>query len=126
LNKQSIQDKVTVVVGASPNPNRYSYSAVRKLKEKGHTPIPVGRRAGKVLDLNIHTDYPVIKNVDTLTLYLSASNQRELYDYFFALAPRRIIFNPGAENPELKQMAKERGITAINACSLVLLATGEY
>jgi predicted CoA-binding protein len=118
--------KKTVVIGASPNPERYSNRAIRKLKAYGHQVVAVGQRAGVVDGIAIHTDKPAAENVDTVTMYVGEKNQPPLYDYIFSLNPKRIIFNPGAENPELEQKAGEKGIEVAEACTLVLLSIGDY
>ncbi len=118
--------KKTVVLGASPNAARYAYLAVKRLKANGHRPIPVGIREGTIEGIPIITNHPAIEGVDTITLYLRAALQRDLYDYIFSLSPKRLIFNPGAENEELVRMAAEKGTETVNACTLVMLATGEF
>jgi predicted CoA-binding protein len=85
-------DKKTLVLGASPNPSRYSYLAVTRLKAHGHTVIPIGRRQGQINDEEIINEPRGIENVDTITLYLNAQNQRQYYDYILSLHPKRIIF----------------------------------
>ena len=116
----------TVVLGASPNPARYSFMAVRQLLRHGFTPIPLGLRAGEIDGVEILTGTPALKNIDTVTLYVGPDRQPDLYEYILGLNPRRLIFNPGTENPELLQLAREKGIDTSQACSLVLLSTGQY
>lgn len=118
--------KKTLVLGASDNPARYSFRAVHMLKNHGHEVLPVGIRKGQVAGLNIHTDRPQSPDVDTVTLYVGPQNQPGWYDYILDLKPRRILFNPGTENPELERMAHERGILTEEACTLVLLSIGQY
>jgi len=118
--------KKTVVIGASPKPERYSNMAVRRLKDHGHEVIAVGLRKGEIDGIAIHADKPAVNDVDTVTLYIGAKNQPPLYDYIFSLHPKRIIFNPGAENEELETQAAEKGIETLEACTLVLLSTGQY
>ena len=118
--------KKTVVLGASENPSRYSYLAVNRLTAHNHPVVAIGRKEGKVGDTAIITEHPNIENVDTVTLYLNEQHQKEYYDYIFSLHPKRIIFNPGAENDELAEMAAAKGIQPMEACTLVLLSTGQY
>jgi len=118
--------KKTVVLGASANPERYSYLAVQNLTKQNHPVIAIGRKAGMVNGVAIITDHPAEKDVDTVTLYLNPVAQKEYYDYIFSLHPKRIIFNPGTENDELENLAKAKGIQAIEACTLVMLRTGQY
>lgn len=120
--------KRTVILGASNNPARYAYLAAHRLKERDHDIIPVGIRKGQVageLILDIRKK-PVIQKVDTITLYMNPLRQQPYYDYILNLEPRRIIFNPGTENPELENMAREAGIETENSCTLVMLSTGIY
>ncbi|HEX3024523.1 MAG TPA: CoA-binding protein [Chitinophagaceae bacterium] len=118
--------KKTVVLGASDNPARYSYLAVEKLNVHQHPVIAIGRRPGTIGNTKIITNRPVMDDVDTVTLYLNQQNQKEYYDYILLLHPKRIIFNPGAENQELSDLAKTNGIEPLEACTLVLLSTGQY
>ena len=118
--------KPTLVLGASGNPARYSYFAIQKLREKGHPVMALGKRRSVVGDVTVETEKIVFRDVDTVTLYLNAGHQAEYYDYLTGLHPKRIIFNPGAENPELYALAKENGIEPVEACTLVLLSTGQY
>ncbi len=119
--------KRTLILGASDNPNRYSYKATLQLAEKGHTVFPVGLRGGKIVDHNILTKMPIIENIDTVTLYVGPQHQPLYYDYILhQIKPKRIIFNPGTENDELIQLAREKGIATEIACTLVLLSIGNY
>jgi len=118
--------KKTLVLGASDNPGRYSYLAVTRLRGVGHPVVAIGRKQAKVGDVEIGTDQQPLTGVDTVTLYLSPQHQKQYYDYILSLHPRRIIFNPGAENPELATLARANGIEPVEACTLVLLNTGQY
>jgi uncharacterized protein len=118
--------KRTIVLGASPNPERYAYKAIKKLKVYGHEVIPVGIKKGEIEGVIIQNGIPHYEDIDTITLYLNPENQKPYYDYIFSLKPQRIIFNPGTENIELIKMAKDRGIEYEIACTLVLLSLGEY
>lgn len=118
--------KPTVVLGASNNPDRYSYIATVRLKSYGHKVYPVGIKKGDIEGEKILNNNPAIENVDTITLYLSEKNQKPLYDYIFSLKPKRLIFNPGAENPDLIRLAEAKGIECVEACTLVMLSIGDY
>jgi len=118
--------KKTVVLGASDNPSRYSYLAVERLTSHQHPVVAIGRKEGSIGNVAIIKEHPAEKEVDTVTLYLNAENQKAYYDYILSLHPKRIIFNPGAENEELEDLAKENGIQPMEACTLVLLSTGQY
>ena len=115
------------VIGASNKPHRYSYQAVMLLKEKGHEVYPVHRRVKEIEGVRV---YPAINDIDdlidTVTMYVGASASDALIEDIIAKKPKRIIFNPGAENLNLEKKAREYGITTINACTLVMLKTGQF
>ena len=116
----------TVVVGASPNPARYAYVATQRLRRAGHEVVAVGLRGGQIGEVVIHADRPAVPDVDTVTLYVGPQHQPAWRDYILGLRPKRIIFNPGTENPELARAARAQGIETEEACTLVMLATGQY
>jgi len=118
--------KKTLVLGATPNPERYAYMATKRLALHGHEAIPVGIRHGAIEGIEILEGKPAVEDVDTVTLYIGPARQPEYYDYIFSLQPKRIIFNPGTENPELEQLARERGIETVEGCTLVMLSIGGY
>lgn len=118
--------KKTVVLGATPNSARYAYLATMRLAQHGHEVVPVGIREGEIEGIKIAKGKPEEESVDTVTLYLGPARQPEYYDYILSLKPKRIIFNPGTENPELAHLAKERGIETVEGCTLVMLSIGAY
>lgn len=118
--------KKTLVLGASPKVSRVSNQAVHRLKLAGHEVVPVGIREGSIAGIEILKGQPPLSGIDTITMYLSARHQAQYYDYILGLAPKRIIFNPGAENAELYQLAKKNGIEVENACTLVMLSVSVY
>jgi uncharacterized protein len=120
------QTKKTLVLGASDNPSRYSFLAVNRLREKGHPVVAIGKKSVKVADVDVDTVKKDTQGIDTVTLYLNPNNQREYYDYILSIHPRRLIFNPGAENSELAALARAKGIEPVEACTLVLLSTGQF
>lgn len=118
----------TVIVGASPNPSRYSYLAAESLTDYGHEIVLIGIKSGNVFGnriLNIR-DKPEIPDVETITLYIGPQHQSEWYDYLISLRPSRMIFNPGTENKTFQSLAREAGIEVVEACTLVMLRTGQY
>lgn len=121
----TVKDK-TLVLGASENPGRYSNLAIRKLVDHGHHVMAIGKQAGNVRGINIQTDKSPADDIDTVTLYLNPLHQQAYYDYILSLKPRRIIFNPGTENDELEELARANGIRPVEACTLVMLSTGQY
>jgi len=120
------EGKKTLVLGASDNPSRYSYLAVNRLRSHGHPVVAIGRKNAIVADVPIEKEKKDWNDVDTVTLYLNPTHQQQYYEYILSLKPKRIIFNPGAENDELADLAIKNGITPIEACTLVLLSTNQY
>ncbi len=118
--------KKTLIIGASENPERYAYKAAHSLVQHNHPIVNVGIKSGVVAGEQIHTDKPILADIDTITLYVGAKNQPEWYDYILKTKPKRLIFNPNTENPELSNLATAAGIEPVEACTLVLLATGQY
>lgn len=116
----------TVVIGASENTDRYAYRAAIRLKNRGYETELIGLRPGQIDGQPIQTGQPMLKNVDTVTLYVGPKNQPPLYEYIKKLKPRRVIFNPGAENPEFEKQLKAAGIEPVEACTLVMLSLGNY
>lgn len=116
----------TLVVGASTNPERYAYKATNSLLLHGHEIELIGQKSGEIKGHKIQTNYPDFDEIDTVTMYVGPNNQPALYDYILKQNPRRIIFNPGAENPEFEKLAALQGIEIERACTLVLLATGQF
>jgi uncharacterized protein len=118
--------KKTLVMGASSNPDRYAYKAIKMLQRFGHSVVAVGKKEDEVDGLKIEKEQIPFENVDTVTLYLNPMNQKQYYDYIVGLKPKRVIFNPGTENPELYTLLRQNGIEIEVACTLVLLSTNQY
>lgn len=118
--------KKTLILGASENPERYSNRAIRMLRANHHPVVAVGGRPGTVEGVKFSRERPSDGDINTVSIYLSAANQPGYYDYVLSLKPERIIFNPGTENNEFRQLAGEAGIKTEEACTLVLLSTGQY
>jgi len=121
-----MEKKKTLVLGASDNPSRYSYLAIQRLRQHDHPVVAIGRKHSRVGDVAIEKEQKPFDNIDTITFYLNPSRQKEYYDYIISLKPKRLIFNPGAENEELVQLAKKNNIKTLEACTLVLLSIGQY
>ena len=119
-------DKKTLVLGASPNTSRYANLAANRLVRSGHSIVNVGLKKGEVAGVPIEKPETIHNDIDTVTLYVGPQHQEELYDYILKTHPKRIIFNPGTENAELRRMANEQGIETEYACTLVLLSIGQY
>jgi predicted CoA-binding protein len=115
------------VLGASSNPDRYSYKAVKALSEAGYSVFPVHPSGKEVNGLRC---YPGLRDIeeplDTITVYLSEKNSSPLIEEIIESSPRRVILNPGAENDELKSRCESAGIRVQEACTLVLVATGQF
>lgn len=116
----------TLVIGATTNKDRYAYKAIQRLINKSHQVVAIGTKEGMVLDVNIETTKLPFTGIDTVTLYLNPKNQEEYYDYIISLKPRRVLFNPGTENPAFYEILKQNNIEFEIACTLVLLATNQY
>jgi predicted CoA-binding protein len=119
-------DKKTLVLGATPDPSRYAYLAANRLVRSGHSIVNVGIKKGEVAGVQIEKPEAIHDDIDTITLYVGPRNQPSLYNYILDTKPKRIIFNPGTENTELRRKANEQGIETLYACTLVMLSTGEY
>ena len=121
------QLKKTLVLGASPNPSRFSYKAVVYLQQSGHPVVAAGKRAGSIGNTIIRTDSPAEPDIDTVSLYLSPENQKAEYEYILKnIRPNRIIFNPGTENPEFISLAQKAGIETVQDCTLIMLSRGTF
>lgn len=118
--------KKTLVLGASPDPIRFSHKAIKSLLRYGHPVVAVGNKEGEISGVNIEIGKPKIDKVDTIALYLNPSKQKEYYDYLISLDPKRIIFNPGTENPEFMELATRKGIQVLEDCTLIMLNTDRY
>ncbi len=121
-----MENKKTIILGATPDPSRYAYLAANRLKAKGHTIVNVGIKKGEVAGVEIEKPQQIHTDIDTITLYVGPQNQPGLYQYILNTKPKRIIFNPGTENDELEQLASKQGIETLEACTLVLLSIGQY
>ena len=121
-----MSDKKTLVLGATPNPSRYANLAANRLVRSGHSIVNVGIKTGEVAGVPIEKPETIHEDIDTVTLYVGPQHQEELYDYILKTHPKRIIFNPGTENSELRRLANEQGIETEYACTLVLLSIGQY
>jgi len=119
-------NKKTVVIGASAKQDRYSNRAVRMLQKNNHEVLALGFENAAIENVPIVADWKNYDNVDTVTLYINPQRQKEYYKYILDLKPKRIIFNPGTENHELEQLAFDNNIQPLEACTLVLLSTGQY
>jgi predicted CoA-binding protein len=121
-----MKNKKTLVLGASTKPERYAFKAITMLVEKGHSVIAIGQNQGEVAGITIRTKNIPLSNIHTVTLYLNPLRQRDYYNYIIETKPKRVIFNPGTENPEFYQLLASNGIKVEVACTLVLLTTNQY
>lgn len=120
-------DRCVVVLGASPKPTRYSYSAVKQLDDLGYRVIPVHPKAHRIDRIPVTASLSSITEpVDTLTLYLGAERSHAMIDDILRLRPGRVIFNPGSESHELERHLKDHRIPFEHACTLVLLRTRQF
>jgi len=121
-----MQNKTTLVIGASTNPERYSNMAIRALKNHQHDVFALAKKAGEVAGVKIQTEFPANQLIHTVTMYVGSQHQPEYYSQVFDLKPARVIFNPGTENFEFAEMLELKGIETIEGCTLVMLNTGQY
>lgn len=124
--KRNDMSKKTLVLGASLKPHRYSNIAIHRLVDYNHDVVAYGMRIGEVSGISIDTELKFYEDIDTVTLYLNPERQKEFYDYILSLHPKRVIFNPGTENPEFQQILNENDISFEDACTLVLLSINQY
>lgn len=118
--------KKTLVLGASVNPERYSYMAVKSLLQKGYAVVAIGQKSGEIDGVTIQQKPVPFKGIDTVTLYINPKNQIAYYNYVLGLKPKRVIFNPGTENKAFEALLQSNGISTEIACTLVLLSTNQY
>jgi predicted CoA-binding protein len=118
--------KRTLIIGASSNPERYAYKAAESLLKHGHEIELLGLRPDTIFNQTIQTEKIQFNDIDTVTLYVGPKNQAVYYDYVIAVKPKRVLFNPGTENPEFQELLKKNEIAYEEACTLVLLATDQY
>ncbi|MFT5754820.1 MAG: putative CoA-binding protein [Flavobacterium sp.] len=118
--------KKTLVIGASTNPERYSFKAIDSLVNHNHTVVAIGQKIGEVAGVKIQAKAIPATKIHTVSLYLNAVSQRDYYNYIIGLTPKRVLFNPGTENPEFYQLLKANSIKYEEACTLVLLSTNQY
>lgn len=118
--------KKTLIIGASPDANRYAYKAAHMLTGKGHEIVNIGIKKGEVASVTIEKPGDIYKDIDTITLYIGPATQPEYYDYIIETKPKRVIFNPGTENVELQRLLDANDIDYTEACTLVLLSIGQY
>ena len=118
--------KKTLIIGASSNRERYAYLAAERLLAHGHDIELIGKRPDVIFGKTIDTKKTAFADIDTVTLYLSEKFQPEYYDYILSLHPKRVIFNPGTENPGFEELLKENNIYPEEACTLVMLSTGQF
>lgn len=117
---------VMVVLGASPNPDRYSYRAVTRLVKQNFNVVAIGRKKGMIGEIPIITEQPNISDVHSVLMYVAPYHQGEIFDYVLSLRPKRVIFNPGTESPEFAELLESYDIKVVHDCSLVMMAMGRF
>jgi predicted CoA-binding protein len=116
----------TLVIGASTNPDRYSFKAITSLVQHGHSVNALGLKPGEVEGVVFDTEQISNSGIDTVTLYVGPQNQPSYYDFIESLNPKRVVFNPGTENEAFETRLQAKGIEAVEACTLVMLNTCQY
>ena len=119
-------EKKTMVLGASPNPVRFSYKAVKSLQRHNIPVIPIGIKKGEIGGIGIVRGRPAIEDLHTITMYIGPARQKEYYAWLISLKPKRIIFNPGTENQEFMKLAEKNGIEVLEDCTLIMLNAERY
>jgi predicted CoA-binding protein len=122
----SMTVKMTMVLGVSLKPERFSNRAVKKLVSLHYPVIAVGLREGEINGVRVQKPFPRIDEIHTITLYLGAKTQAYYYRYILKLSPKRVIFNPGAENEKFEKMLINRGVEVVRDCTLMMLSHGTY
>lgn len=120
------KNKKTLIIGATTKPDRAAFKAIGLLVANGHSVIALGQNAGEVAGIKINTKAIPVTNIDTISLYINPSRQRDYYNYIVEAKPKRVLFNPGTENPELYQLLELNNIKFEAACTLVLLTLNKY
>lgn len=116
----------TLVIGASENPERYSFKAINMLREYNHEVEAIGAREGKVADVSFSSEQKDFKDIHTVSLYINPTIQKAYFAYIISLNPERIIFNPGTENGDFYELLVETDIEILEACTLVLLRSNQF
>ena len=119
-------EKKTLIIGATPNADRYAFRAAQMLVAKGHPIVNIGIKQGEVAGVRIEKPGTIYKDIDTITLYIGPDLQQGYYDYILETKPKRVIFNPGTENTAFEKMLDLHDIEPVEACTLVLLSIGQY
>jgi uncharacterized protein len=121
-----MSDKTTLVLGASPKPERFSYIAIKKLVASAVPVVAVGLREGEISGVRIQKQFPDVFDIHTVSLYIGPRNQSAYYEYIIKMNPKRVIFNPGTENAEFENTLRARGIQVVRGCTLIMLDKGTY
>jgi uncharacterized protein len=126
MPQEQITEKLTVVIGASVNPWRFSHMCILKLRSHNIPVVAIGLKSGKIGDVQILTGYPDLKKVHTVSLYIGAELQQNYYEYILKLQPKRIIFNPDTYNPDLEYLAINNDLHTVEACTMLLVDAGLF
>ena len=121
-----IKNKKTLIIGATTKPERAAFKAIKMLVANGHSVLALGQNAGEGAGIKINTKAIPLKNIDTISLYINPTRQKDYYNYIVEAKPKRVLFNPGTENPELYQLLELNNIKFEAACTLVLLTLNKY
>jgi predicted CoA-binding protein len=120
------KNKKTLIIGATTKPEKAAFKAIEMLTAKGHSVLALGQNTGEVAGVKINTKAIPVKNIDTISLYINPARQRDYYNYIVEAKPKRVLFNPGTENPEFYQLLELNNIKFEAACTLVLLTLNKY
>ena len=119
-------DKKVLVIGASTKPDRYSYKAIKMLQRGNYQVVAIGIKNEMLGEIEIQIGKPNLDNIHTVTMYLGPQNQQDIQEYILSLKPKRVVFNPGTENPDFEKMLENAGIEVVEHCTLVMLNQGIF
>ncbi len=128
MGRNSVENGLVLIAAVSTNDKKYSHRAAKLLADNGFKIAPLGFAKGEVGGVEIQSlsSEPKLENVHTITLYMRPENQKEWYDYFLSLSPKRIVFNPGTENSELSEIARDKGIEVVYDCTLQMVRRDDF
>jgi uncharacterized protein len=121
-----MSDKTTLVLGASPKPERFSHIAIKKLVASAFPVVAVGLREGEIAGVRIQKQFPDVSGIHTVSLYIGLKNQSAYYESIIKINPKRVIFNPGTENADFENILRNKGIQVVHGCTLIMLDNGTY
>lgn len=121
-----MKEKV-VVLGASSDPERYSFKCIKMLLDRNYPVILVHPSEKEILGLKVQKNLQdITEPFHTLTLYVNPKISSSLSETILKLNLKRVIMNPGSENDELEKKLIAQKIEVVRGCSLVMLTTSQF